>query len=515
VRMERKSLRPQLPGLIVQGVGSIMVAQGAMLAFGFVTSIAVAHFLSPRSVGLATEAIVFVALALVLVDFGLGAAVVQRPSLSEDDESTIFWAGLALGIALTLAGIGLSWPIAALYHEPRVQGLFAVASLTFVITALGIVPGSLLHRELRFRTLQIRTIVASAVSCTIAIVMAVLGSGPWAIVVQALVMASVSTVLIWRSTTFRPRAAFSWASLRSVGGFSLDSLGTRMLIWGNINADNFLVGRFLGAANLGAYSIGYSVAVAPLNRIAAPVTEVFFSAFSRMGDRERIGQVWLRATRMIGLVIVPVMAGLLVVAPDFVQVVFGPRWRAAAPVLRLLAPIGLMQALTEANFAVLQALAYTRLQVRFTAVQSVVTICAFAAGLPWGIRGVATAYLVVSLGLQPFYVVLTTRAVGISPRAWLNTLRGVVEAGAVMLACIATARAEMITIGVPPAARLAVLIALGGIVYAAAVAWRAPEVQSELARVRTARRGDDVRADGGETPVSDGGPLGREAHARL
>jgi O-antigen/teichoic acid export membrane protein len=502
-------VRSQLSGLIVRGVGWMLAAQGAMLAFGFVTSIVVARLISPRNVGLATEAVVFVGLALVLVDFGLGAAIVQRPSLTRDDESTIFWAGLALGIVLTLAGVGLSWPIAALYGEPRVQSLFAVGSLTFVITAVGIVPGSLLHRELRFRTLQVRTIVASAASGAAAILLAATGAGPWAIVVQTLVMAGVSTLLIWRSTTFRPRCAFSWASLRSVGGFSLDSLGTRVLIWGNLNADNFLVGRFLGAAKLGAYSIGYSVAVAPLNRIASPVTEVFFSAFSRMGDRELVSQVWLRATRMIGLVIIPVMAGLLVVAPEFVQVVFGPRWRSAGPVLRLLAPIGLMQALTEANFAVLQALAYTRLQVRFTAIQSVVTICAFAAGLPWGIRGVATAYLIVSLGLQPFYLVLTARAVGISPLDWLVSLRGVAEAGAVMLACVLSARAEMLTIGLTPAVRLAALIVLGGVVYVAAVAWRAPEVRSELMRVRNARKG----GDGAETSVSSGGPVGREAHA--
>ena len=115
---EPESAPEQLSGQIVRGVGWMLAAQGATLAFGFVTSIVVARLLSPRNVGLATEAIVFVALALVLVDFGLGAAIVQRPSLSEDDKSTIFWAGMALGVGLTLAGIGLSWPIIASRSRP-------------------------------------------------------------------------------------------------------------------------------------------------------------------------------------------------------------------------------------------------------------------------------------------------------------------------------------------------------------------------------------------------------------
>src|SRR5205085_2325428 len=111
-----------------------------------------------------------------------------------------------------------------------------------------------------------------------------------------------------------------------------------------------------------------------------------------------------------------------VVGPDLVEVVFGARWHAAAPVLQLLAPVGLLQALTALNNGILQSLARTRLLFRSTLVIALVSVGAFAAGLPWGIVGVATAYLIASVVLQPAFLWVTTRAVGVPLVDWLRSV---------------------------------------------------------------------------------------------
>src|SRR4029079_10598497 len=89
---------------------------------------------------------------------------------------------------------------------------------------------------------------------------------------------------------------------------------------------------------------------------AAPVYEVLFPAFSRLGDdTRRIARSWLRANRVIAAISLPAMAGLIVVAPDFVQVVLGEQWAEATPVIRILAWVGLVQSLVRLNSSVLQA----------------------------------------------------------------------------------------------------------------------------------------------------------------
>ena len=477
---QNESRRRDLGGLVVRGVTWMMASQLSIQVLALITSLVVARFLGPREVGLAAMALVFGSLALVIVDFGFASVLVQRESLSEEDKSTAFWVGTALGAALTAIGIGLSWPMASLYGEPRVQPLFAVLSFAFLFTAPGIVQGALLTRELKFRSLELRTISATTISSVVGISFAVLGFGAWAIVAQHLAISAASTALLWRSSSWRPQARFSMDSLRSMAAYTSHIFGTRVLAWGTINLDNLLIGRFLGPAPLGAYTIAFSLMVTPVNRLATPLTQVFFPAFSRMREARRIAPAWLRGSRMAALIVVPSMLGLIVVAPDFVDVVFGEKWDAAVPVIQILAPVGLFQALTALNTGVLQALDRTRILFRFTAVLSVVTVGAFAAGLPWGIEGVATAYLIVTVVLQPVFLWITAKVVEIRFTEWIGAIAGVVESGLAMLVVVFAARELLLGTGLPVGLRLAAVIAIGALTYIPLVAWRAPEVREEL-----------------------------------
>jgi polysaccharide transporter, PST family len=480
--------RRDLRGLVVRGVGWMMASQVSIQLVGLATSIVIAHFLTPREVGLAAMGVVFVNLALLIADAGVAAAIVQRPNLTEDDKSTAFWATVVLGVGLTVTGVGLSWPIADLYREPRVQPIFAALSLTYLFTAPGIVQGALLTRDLKFRSLELRTIVATTASCAVGITLAIAGFGPWAIVTQHLTITAVSTVLLWRASSWRPRFHASRRSLREMAGFSSHVLGSRVFTWLARNVDNLLVGRYLGAAALGAYSLAFNLMIAPVTRVAGPITQVFYPAFSRMREPDRIAGAWLRAVRIVAFVVTPAMLGVVVVAPDFVRVVFGARWHATAPVLQILAPLGLVQALQALNYGILQSMAATRVLVRYTAVASVLTVTAFSLGLPWGIEGVATAYVLVSVFLEPAYLYLTTRAVGIRPGRWLASIRGVLEAGAVMFAAVFLLRELLLRADVPVGARLALEIVAGAAVYLPAVLWRAPEVKREIHNALAVRR---------------------------
>jgi O-antigen/teichoic acid export membrane protein len=473
---------------VVRGMGWMMASQTAIQVLAIVTSVVIARFLGPREVGLAAEALVFASLPIMIMDLGGASAVVQRPTLSEVDKSTAFWAGVALGVALTLIGIGLSWPIASLYGEPRVQALFAVMSVAFLFTALGFVQVALLTRELNFRSLEMRMIISTTVSCVAAMTLAVAGFGAWSIVAQLLVITSVSTALVWRSSPWRPRATFSIASLKGMAGFTSHVIGTKALTWATMNVDNLLIGRFLGAAALGAYTIAFALIITPVRRVAYPLVQVFFPAFSRMRDPGRIAGAWMRAIKVVALGVVPAMMGLIVAAPEFVQVVFGEQWDAAVPVIQILATVGLIQSLTAVNEAVLQSLELTRTLFRFTALLSVVTVGAFAAGIPWGIEGVAWAYLIVTVALHPVFLWLTTRAVGLTVWDWLRSISGVLQASAIMLLLVVGSRELMLRFDLGLTARLAAMIAVGVLAYVPLIAWRAPEVRSELRRVLERRR---------------------------
>jgi O-antigen/teichoic acid export membrane protein len=390
---------------------------------------------------------------------------------------------------LTVAGVAGSGLIAAFFGESELRGLFAALSLSFVVTALGTTQRSLLTRDMDFRSLELRQMVSSLVAGAIAVVLAVRGAGAWAIIAQQIALAVVSTALLWQLSPWRPSFTFSFTSLRTLGGFGLNVFGTHVIWYLNRNVDTVLIGRFLGSSALGAYVLAYNVMLAPLSRIATPLREVLFPAFSRLQDEPRLlGQGWLRVNRLVAAIVAPSMVGLMIVAEEFVLAVLGERWRDAIPVIQILAWVGLLQSLQQLNASVLQARDQTGTLLRFALVSFAGYIVAFVAGLHWGIVGVAACYAAVNTVLQPLYAALTGRSVGLGLGAYLHSLWGVAQATAMMAVGVLLGKLLLVEQGFPAGARLALLVVLGIALFAPACWWRAPETVAELRRISHRRR---------------------------
>lgn len=478
---ELADLRSKALRGIAWKAGSRVFAQLSRIA----VAVVLARLLTPHDYGLAAMVLAFSSLILIFSDLALGAALVQRKVLSEEDRSTVFWLGLGAGVVFTLVGVGASWPVAAFYGEPAVQPLFAALSLGFLVTALGTTQTALLTREMSFRSLELRIMAGTAVGGVVGIAVALEGGGAWALIAQQLAYATVATVLLWRFSTWRPRLVFSKASLRSFGGFSANVLGTRVLFYLNRNADNILIGRFVGTTALGAYALAYNVMLIPFSRLAEPIQEVLFPVFARLqDDARRVADAWIRVNRVIAAISMPALLGLVAVAPDFVAVVLGERWEAAGPVIQILAWVGLMQSLQRLNSSILEARNRTSWLFRYAVVVLCASLVAFAIGLNWGILGIATAYAVSSTFVEPYYTWLTARALEVPVRSFFRAMTGVFVAAVAMLAAVLVARRALLETDIGAAARLALLIPLGALIYVPLCLWRAPEVLRDLRSMR-------------------------------
>jgi O-antigen/teichoic acid export membrane protein len=472
---------------IITGLAWKVVSQVFRQGSRVAVAIVLARLLTPHDYGLAAMVLAFSALVIIFSDLALGAALVQRRELTEADRSTVFWVSAVVGVAFTLVGVAASYPVAAFFGEPGVQPLFAAFSVSFLVTALGTTQTALLSRDMNFKSLELRMMAGTAVGGVVGIWLALEGYGAWAIIGQQLAIAVVSTILLWALSPWRPRFVFSVDTLRDYWRFSGSVFGTRLLFYLNRNADNVLIGRFLGSAALGVYAVAYNIMLMPLSRIAQPVVEVLFPAFSRLqDDKPRMASAWLRGNRLIGAITIPAMLGLMVVAPEFVRVVLGKRWEEAIPVIQLLAWVGLLQSLQRLNSSVLMACDRAKTLLWYSVVVLVASLGAFVFGLQWGIVGVAAAYAASSTVVELYYTWLTARVLGVSPWALARSLSGVIQASAGMLACVLFAR--MLLAGqIGDAWLLLLLSALGAATFAALCWWRAPDVVGELRGLRRRR----------------------------
>jgi O-antigen/teichoic acid export membrane protein len=291
---------------------------------------------------------------------------------------------------------------------------------------------------------------------------------------------------------------FSRESLRDLGGFSIYMLGQRILYYLQVNGDRFLIGRYLGTTALGTYAVAYNTMLVPASKIGGPLQRVFSPAFSRMQEEpERIAAAWARVVRVIGLVALPSLGGLVVVAPDFVPVVLGSQWKDAVPVVQILAWVGIIQAVQALNYDVLMARDRTRTMFRFSLVLTACHLTAFSVGLHWGVVGVAVGYAISTTLVEPVQTLLAARCLGVSPMVFVRALSGVFQATLGMCAIVVAVRMGLVNGGVDQTLRLLVCTGVGALAFVPLCLWRVPELAREV-RELLARK---TYPDGGGLPA--------------
>lgn len=480
---------PDLRGAVMNGllwkVISIGVKQGSRVVVGIV----LARLLTPDDYGLAALVLVFSSLIYIFSDLSLGAALVQRKTLTERDRSTVFWVSVAAGAVCTVVGIAVAGLVADFYREQAVQPLFIAVSFSFLIVSLGVTQEALLTRAMNFRALELRQMAAALIGAVVAIVIAARGGGAWAIIVQQLVVVAVATVLMWVVSPWRPHLVFSRASVRDLGSFGGNVFGTRMVFYLNRNADNLLIGRFLGPAALGAYSLAYNVILLPFSQIAGPLEQLLYPAFSRLQDEaSRLREAFLRVNRLVCTINMPLLLGLAVLADQFVPVVLGDQWREAIPVIQILALVGIAQSLQALNGSILQARDRTDWLLRYSLVFTAVTVVAFIIGVPFGIVGVAASLAIASIFLEPLYAVITARAMDMPVLDIARNLWGPTQASLLMVVAVVAARLGAASLGGGDALQLAAGVLAGIVVYPPLVWWRAPGVREDIVGIIRRRR---------------------------
>ena len=251
--------------------------------------------------------------------------------------------------------------------------------------------------------------------------------------------------------------------------FSSGVMASRIVQYASNNADNILVGRYLGAGPLAFYALSYRVLTLPLLTIGRIMNQVAFPVFSRLQDQpERIRRWFLTATSAISIATYPALTLLILAAPDGVPFAFGERWTPAVTTMQILTAVAYRRVVVMLVGPVFLATGQTRQYFFWATVTTVLTVAGFAVGLRWGIVGVATSYAVVMYVLSPFNLASAGRLMGLRSGEYT---RGLVPAtaGALALACAWFAVQAALPDGVGVPASIASATVAGLAVYGAVI----------------------------------------------
>ncbi len=453
----------------IGGIGWSVIARLGTQGLRFVIGVILARLLSPEAFGLIGMLTVFIGFASIFVDLGFGSALIQKQDATPDHYFSIFWVNVGFGLLLMLMFMAFSPLIAQFYSQPSLLPLTMLISTNFFIGSLTIVQSSLLRKRLDFRRLAFVDLTALVISGSAGIIMASIGMGAWSLALQSVILTSLTVVLLWILSDWRPVMRFKWTAVRELLGFSTNLLGFSSINYWLRNADKLLVGRVLGASALGIYSKSYSIMLLPLTMISGTIGQVMFPSFSSIqDDKQRVARVYLRITRAIALVTFPMMVGLWMVADHFVLALLGHQWVGMIPILNVFCVVGLIQSIGTLNGNLYLSQGRSDLQFKVGVVVGILGIGAIALGLRWGIQGVAYAYGLYSVLVAYPSIRIAVSLVDLTFSKVFRNLLGVLACATAMGTAIWTVD-RVLPPDWPHWASLAVQVPLGVIVYAALV----------------------------------------------
>jgi O-antigen/teichoic acid export membrane protein len=448
---------------------SALWAAGAAWALRGISALVflvLARLVDPSAFGLVALAAVYVLTTQTISDQGLATALIQRDSIEDAHKDSAFWANLTVGLLLALLTFVLADPISRLYGEPRLAPILRWFAISPVLAALSIVQQALLSRSLRFRELALRQLVGALAGGATGIAMAYAGMGVWALVAQHITNQTVSVIVLWSVTSWRPRFAFSWRHFRELFNFGFNVLAANIVRAIGFQADRLILGYFLGATALGYYSVAQRLLSILTDFVAGSAERIVVPLFARIqGEKERVNRGLMTAQRILTLVTVPAFVGLAATAPVLVPVLLGAKWQPSVLSTQILAAASLGFCLSFFFGQVLTALGRPGLRLGVVVAQAISLCAVCLIGVRFGLAGVSLAVMLNQVLFYGVELVILRRNAGFSLAAYLG--EGMLPlVGSVIMA------AGVILLGramgdFPPIARLAADVALGMAIYGA------------------------------------------------
>jgi teichuronic acid exporter len=361
----------------------------------FVMGVVLARLLSPEDFGILAALIIFLEISSSIVSSGFVAALIQFPSTRKEHYATVWLVQLVLGGGGCFGLIVLAPFIADFFRNALIGDVLKVLAVYMLILPFISIPTAILRKEINFKAPGLATLLQQFVSGGVSIACAYVGLGVWSLVSGKLAGHVTNGMALVYMSKWVPSWHFSLKALRDLFPFTGKMTLVNVLNDVAKNVDYVLVGRLLGAGQLGLYERAYSLMTLPLDKITQAMNLVLFSAFSEA--QHKIAQLqkgFLKATCLTSWFCAPIVIGLFWVAPELVAVLYGEKWMGTVAPLRIMSFAGLLLSLDPIAVSLITAMGYVGFELKRQAIYFVIMVVGVMIGSYWGLNGVATAVLV-------------------------------------------------------------------------------------------------------------------------
>lgn len=361
------------------------IAKYSLAVVGLLFAAILSRLLTPDQYGTVAVISVILSLFQLFCDMGFGTAVIQDKGLTDDQISDIFTWTLYIGIVLQIIFIGASFPISTFYEDSIYVPLGIILSFSLLLNAMNMIPNAVLLKQKRFKTITIRTIVASIISSLCTIIMAYKGMGVYALVVQSVLSALITFVWNELSVKLSIKLKPAFASIKRIWGYSIYQFLAQFLNFFSRNLDNLLIGKYFSKADLGQYNKSYHLMQMPISYIPGVVGPALHPILSEhQDDPKYIYNAYLKLLKMFSLIGCFISAYLFYTADEIVIILFGDQWYAAILPFKILALSVWFQLATNTFGPIYLSIGKTKLMFRSVAASCALIVSSIIIGCLMG-----------------------------------------------------------------------------------------------------------------------------------
>ena len=419
------------------------VAWSAMRSWGTRVATLIVFFiltriLNPEEIGLISYILGWLMLLAVFADLGLAEYLVYNHASPRLTELGIWWFQVIVSflITLTLLSLLLAGFINPDKTNPDAVLAMLILAFTLPISAAAKIPEALLRRQMDYKGLAIRSLVAISVSSILAILLALSGYGIWSLVFKQVTEVLIDAFYCFKLSKWRPSFHFEITYLKKAlqGGWGIVS--SRVLDVLSQSADTLIIGSMFGMRDLGFYAMGKKIFQVLNDGVLQAVTGVIASAFGRVqNDNQRLKALFLTSVKFSALITAPIFMMAIALSPDWVPIVFGVKWTTSAPIAQVLFLTGLVAGYGHLNGFVLLANNRNKAFFMLMLVNTLVSLSLLAMLSQFGLLAAAAASPIKTLLMFPVSLWLSRRLIDFTLVEYFSALKAAaVVSGLIALA---------------------------------------------------------------------------------
>lgn len=364
----------------------------------FVIQIVLARILMPEDFASLALIVVFVNYAAIFVQAGLSTAIIQKQDLDETDVSTLLVLSLAVAAIFYVILFFAAPFIANYYNMPVLKSTLRVLGIILFFNAINSIQIALLQRNMQFKSLFIRSIIAVPVAGAIGIGMAYAGFGIWALVAYNLANIFLMVIIIVLTSHLHIKLGFSWKRARKLYSFSGKILVSSLVSGLSDSVRTAVIGHRYSSSDLAYYDKAYTYSFYIVQTIGYSISSVMLPVLSReQDDHVKLKQTARTSIGISTFFMFPLLLGIIIAAEPLIITLLTDKWAPCIPYLILFCIMRLPECMITIDKQVYYALGKSGICLIYEVILCVLNMASLFLALYYGIIYIALGAAVVGI----------------------------------------------------------------------------------------------------------------------